>query len=449
MLSAPKEEKRLKVVSSTSNTPNLAGFGKVLNSIQGLQQRLDDFSVDDISEATEKARTLAVRLSELQRQLATLTEINQSIATVRTAVDHAANETRELTKLEGLDRPLQLQAIAQASNLIRFPRVMKAAKDGPRVSSVNFIATDSRINTSKTEPSTATANPAESNKNPSESLQTIQIETTSASPDETAVVGLDATASPTNTASAQVQETQPWQEEPPARSEQVSQSDTVKVHNPTLQTEAKATPVPQPVFESLETAIEKQTEALVSTSADFDQRLLDDLIKNYGEFAASPNLPASIKPAAKSAAKSKRETEHAESKARVGEFTKKNLPAVKKEGELDRQLKKLIKDYGEYDLYPQQSPVNLKNGVIAAVLLLALVFSGFNFFSAPKAPPRNAAANQSTSDSSNGTASPVKADSSGGKSLSNEDKRPGELRRAGEAGESRDVPDSSSVKRKK
>jgi len=234
-------------------------------------------------------------------------------------------------------------------------------------------------------------------------------------------------------------------EEPPARSDQVSQSDTVKVHNPTLRTEAKATPVAQPVFESLETAIEKQTEAPVSTSADFDQRLLDDLIKNYGEFAASPNLPAPIKPAAKS----KREAEHTESKARVGEFTKKNLPAVKKEGELDRQLKKLIKDYGEYDLYPQQSPVNLKNGVIAAVLLLALVFSGFYFFSAPKAPPRNAAANQSTSDSSNGTASPVKADGSGGKSLSNEDKRPGELRRAGEAGESRDVPDSSPVKRKK
>ena len=444
MLSAPKEEKRLKVVSSTSNTSNLAGFGKVLNSIQGLQQRLDDFSVDDISEATEKTRTLAVRLSELQRQLATLTEINQSIATVRTAVDHAANETRELTKLEGLDRPLQLQAIAQASNLIRFPRVMKAAKDGPRVSSVNVIATDSRINTSKTEASTPTANPAESDKNPSESLQTIQIETTSASPDETAVVGLDATASPTNTASAQVPETQPWREEPPARSGQASQIDTVKVHNPTLQTEAKATPVAQPVFESLETAIEKQTEAAVSTSADFDQRLLDDLIKNYGEFAAAPNLPAS-----NSAAKSKREAEHAGSKARVGEFTKKNLPAVKKEGELDRQLKELIKDYGEYDLYPRQSPVNLKTGVIAAFLLLALVFSGFYFFSAPKAPPHKATANQTTSDSSNGTASSVKADSSGGKSLSNEDKRPGELRRAGEAGESRDVPDSSSVKRKK
>src|SRR5437762_13930162 len=97
MLSAPKEEKRLKVVSS--NTPNLAGFGKVLNSIQGLQQRLDDFSVDDISEATEKTRTLAVRLSELQRQLATLTKINQSITTVRTAVDQVANETRDVTKL--------------------------------------------------------------------------------------------------------------------------------------------------------------------------------------------------------------------------------------------------------------------------------------------------------------------------------------------------------------
>src|SRR5207245_11601727 len=140
MLSAPKEEKRLKVVSSTSNTPNLAGFGKVLRSIQGLQQRLDDFSVDDISEATEKARTLAVRLSELQRQLATLTEINQSIATVRTAVDHVANETRELTKLEGLDRPMQLQSIAQASNLIRFPPSMKSSNEGPRGSAGSTTA---------------------------------------------------------------------------------------------------------------------------------------------------------------------------------------------------------------------------------------------------------------------------------------------------------------------
>src|SRR2546430_7468173 len=122
MLSAQKEQKRLKVVSSTSNTPNLAGFGKVLTSIQGLQQRLDDFSVDDISEATEKARTLAVRLSELQRQLATLTEINESIATVRTAVDHAANETRELTKLEGFDRPLRSEEhtseLQSQSNLV-------------------------------------------------------------------------------------------------------------------------------------------------------------------------------------------------------------------------------------------------------------------------------------------------------------------------------------------
>jgi hypothetical protein len=443
MLSAPKEEKRLRVVSSTSNNANLAGFGKVLNSIQGLQQRLEDFSVDDISEATEKARTLAVRLSELQRQLATLAEINESIATVRTAVDHAASETRELTKLEGVDKPLQLQAIAQASNLIRFPRLMKAAKDGPQVSSVNSIATDSRINTSKAEASTPTGKPAESDRNPSESLQTSQIETRSASPDET-VVGLNATESPTNTASAQVQETQPSREEPPARSGQASQSDTVKVHNPTSQTEARATPVPQPVFESLETALEKQTEAVVSASADFDQRLLDDLIKNYGEFAASPNLPAPIKPAANSAAKSKRQAEHAESKARAGKFTKKNLPAAKKEGELDRQLKKLINDYGVYDLYPRQSPVNLKTGVIAAFLLLALVLSGFYFFSAPKAPPHNAAENQSTSDSSNGTASSVKADSSGGKSLLNEDKGPAGLRRTGEAG----VPDSSSVKRK-
>jgi len=61
--------------------------------------------------------------------------------------------------------------------------------------------------------------------------------------------------------------------------------------------------------------------------------------------------------------------------------SQRNLPAQRKDGELDLKLKKLIKDYGEYDLYSRQSPINLKTGVVAAFLILALAFSGFYFFS--------------------------------------------------------------------
>ena len=69
--------------------------------------------------------------------------------------------------------------------------------------------------------------------------------------------------------------------------------------------------------------------------------------------------------------------------------TQPNLPSQRKDGELDRKLKKLIKDYGEYDLYSRQTPLKLKTGVVAAFLVLTLIFSGFYFFSSPKSavPP--------------------------------------------------------------
>jgi hypothetical protein len=56
---------------------------------------------------------------------------------------------------------------------------------------------------------------------------------------------------------------------------------------------------------------------------------------------------------------------------------------VRKNGELDRELKKIVKDYGEYDLYSRQRPINLRTGGIAAVLLLGGLLAGFYFFYSP------------------------------------------------------------------
>jgi hypothetical protein len=61
---------------------------------------------------------------------------------------------------------------------------------------------------------------------------------------------------------------------------------------------------------------------------------------------------------------------------------------LKKQGEIDQQLKNIIKDYGEYDLYSPQKSLNLKMAALAALALLALVLGGLYFFTgSPPAPP--------------------------------------------------------------
>ena len=63
-----------------------------------------------------------------------------------------------------------------------------------------------------------------------------------------------------------------------------------------------------------------------------------------------------------------------------------------KQGEIDRQLKSIIKDYGEYDLYQRHNPLNLKVAGIVAFALLALVLGGFYFLKSP-APETSVPAN--------------------------------------------------------
>ena len=59
-------------------------------------------------------------------------------------------------------------------------------------------------------------------------------------------------------------------------------------------------------------------------------------------------------------------------------------PKAQRDGDLDRQLKKIIKDYGEYDLYQRKSVVNLKTGGIAAFVVLGLVLGALYLFKAPQ-----------------------------------------------------------------
>jgi hypothetical protein len=72
-----------------------------------------------------------------------------------------------------------------------------------------------------------------------------------------------------------------------------------------------------------------------------------------------------------------------------------NVTASTKRDEIDRQLKNIIKDYGEYDLYQRHSSLNLKVVGILTFAFLALVLGGLYFFRALVVPVPASSARQS------------------------------------------------------
>ena len=145
-------------------------------------------------------------------------------------------------------------------------------------------------------------------------------------------------------------------------------------------------------------------------------------------------------------------TSRTDSSRAVAPASQPTFPLQRKDGELDRKLKKLIKDYGEYDLYSRQTPLKLKTGVIAAFLVLSLVFSGFYFFSTPKSPitPSVSSASQSQS----GSAAPSKetttvVETSNGEPVSASSVPNGDAPKAVDAGASHNPPNKVATKKPK
>jgi hypothetical protein len=155
----------------------------------------------------------------------------------------------------------------------------------------------------------------------------------------------------------------------------------------------------------------------------FDQRLLDDLIKSYGDFAsfsgrtiasdealnsaslgAPHSQPVEAPPDSRSAdveirslttgwpqAEVKPALPPPETPAEIIRVIETEEPktapqsgtSLTRHGEIDRQLKSIIKDYGEYDLYSHRSSLKTKVAAIVAFALLGLVMVGFYFLKTP------------------------------------------------------------------
>jgi hypothetical protein len=390
--------------------------------------------LEEIANAENRSRTLLLGLSNLQSRVGSLATIKQSLTAVREAVDQAGLEDFKPSTLEISDKPLHLHEILQTSNLIKFPILKKLSHQASR-HTVQSVSDNSQISPLANDQPKFTENvikarPAADRQETSDCL-------------DRAPFIFDAeqmgTASPVPSADFS------WDEQPGGTFGNNITDELI--YNQEMQTNAvepkaevikpadfdMSTPELDPVTPRTEEPNASLSTALVPTGGDFDQRLLDDLIKSYGEFFSSADSRSKIEPQAKSetpeVASAKNFLEAPAAEGAKGNPAR-TLP-LKKEGDIDRQLKKIIKDYGEYDIYSRQSPIRIKSAVIGAFLLLGAVFSGFYFLSSPKSQePGSAPAAQPASTMSGKDTSGIR-----------------DLKRSSEASEANTLNKSSIVKK--
>ena len=390
MLNAQNKEKVAPSVSPVSEA--VAGsFGTVLNSVQGLQQRLEDFSVDEISEAEALARTLLSRVSELAKKLDRLTEVQRSVAAARRSAPQGGIENIEIPDVKVLENSLPVHAIVQASNLIPFPRPKKALSEIGENSLLTAAPAIDQAESLKSEADGSADNPEKTNDSDLENLaqnleEAVAPELTSG---QMLSINPEETEAPVLPAALPIDSTVPQEDFPSHASEdELARSEISRIFAKdfTRLPEEEATELlaNAPTFEfskNEEPAVEAKGEE--ATSADFDQRLLDDLIKNYGEFVASPATSTPAESPTTPSRPAHAQAVHREVRMHEPESIEKSVPNVRKNGQLDRDLKQIIKDYGERDLYSRQSSINLKTAGIAAFLLLGALVAGFYFFYSP------------------------------------------------------------------
>ena len=489
MLTAQKENSPLDNEPLPQGPPSARSFDKVVNSIEGLRERVEGFTLEQVSEVDQRLRTMSLKLGELQRTVKALVEIKQQMSRIHKAVQQVEAESFESGRLATLMEPAAVQSIARVGTLLKFQRVIKLLKEAKSRSVVSapadmeakthplpkpieiipaspkneqelgrdFLAVEHDLAerlTSKTAVVAVSEPPDESEAALHTAGASIAFDPVFSKPGETipALTNEEWVATDLPAIEHKLQES-PANETPVDVTRDLGQSEAT-LHPPTLGIDFESnepfsnepsnaifddsTPSMEPreiVAEFADTREERQashevifeefkgtqdleidlaipetetvetpgqTHTAIPEDADFDQRLLDDLIKNYGEFSITPS--STLNAEAKKEPEPTPVTPQVIVSATVIAPTQPNLPLPRKDGELDRKLKKLIKDYGEYDLYSRQTPLKLKTGIVAAFLFLTLIFSGFYFFSSHKAAIPTTASSASQSQISSETA---------------------------------------------
>ena len=407
MLSAKKDGSRAEPEAPRTNSPSGAAVGKVVNSIQGLQQRLNDYTLEEVADAENRSRTLLVGLLNLQARIGSLVAIKQSMTVAYAAIEKTSFEDPELSTIETSSKPIHLHDIIQASNLIKFPGLKKPVQPSARHTVPNLLIGSQRLPAAddRLEPreDVIGARPAADRRETTDSLDEPIFVFDATEIEEGRIPSADFSwdKDSDRTFDENIIHGVSYDQEIQTIAVQSIPEKAKQPHSDISAAKlVEEMPLPGEPNGRLSTA-------LVPTGGDFDQRLLDDLIKNYGEFFSS------TKSLAKTESQKAGETEVGSKNILLETLavesakddTARTLP-LKKEGDIDRELKKIIKDYGEYDIYSRQNPINLKFAAIGAFLLLTAVFSGFYFLSSSKSqeassPPAAAEPGSTTWDGNN------------------------------------------------
>ena len=404
MLSAKKDGSRAEPEAPSTKTPNGAAVGKVVNSIQGLQQRLNDYTLEEVADAENRSRTLLAGLLNLQARIGSLVAIKQSMTVAYEAIEKTSFEDPKLSTIETSGKPIHLHDIIQASNLIKFPGLKEPFHPSASDTVPNPLGGSQTLpaayDTLKPRKDVIGARPAADRRQMTDSLDepVFVFDATEIEAGRIPSADFSWDKESDRTFDENIIDGIQYDQEIQTIAVQSTPEKAKQPHSDISAAKlVEEMPLPREPNGRLSTA-------LVPTGGDFDQRLLDDLIKNYGEFFSSS------KSLSKTDAQKADET-HVGSKNILLETpadeSAKNDKAralpLKKEGDIDRELKKIIKDYGEYDIYSSQNPINLKFAAIGAFLLLTAVLSGFYFLSSSKSqeassPPTTAESGSTTWD---------------------------------------------------
>ena len=426
----PAQKKDIPAKTTLENPPSAAvnGFGKVLSSIQGLQNRLDDFSLEEVTQTEIKAQTLIETLSSLQAQFTLVEKLRGVVTDTKQIIGEIPATNFDSIAPASLNNHPQLRAIVQTDKLIRMYRMIQAARASADAVSLQLDAPLSQQPPASTSAHDETGRAGGALvRRPAEKVELSALEALAAeTPINNTTAAGNAFLAPDLTRKPESPSA------PHADAAGTLPIKTAATHNFAdlkLDDFSPSAPRREPSASTAITpggtraagAIKEKT---ASNKSHFDQRLLDDVIDTYGEFVLlnAPSKPIeptpepaktiavrkdSIeqRPAASSTAlvpvsadlealitlPPPHEQDDKERKAAREAF----VPSIKNRGEIDRQLKSIIKDYGEYDLYSHSKPSKFnKTAAIAAFVVLGLVLGGFYLFKSP--PSRTPAAAEST-----------------------------------------------------
>src|SRR5262245_57559388 len=107
-------------------SPLSGGCGRVLGSIQGLQQRLGDFSYGEVSIAEAKVKMLVKQLTLLHNSLDSLVQLKLKVTEIDRRLKAIPVENFDQVNQDDLAKHPQLHAILRASKLISLPNLIQA-----------------------------------------------------------------------------------------------------------------------------------------------------------------------------------------------------------------------------------------------------------------------------------------------------------------------------------